>query len=480
MLDVPLDLAPAVAEHASTNSSRSGIVAVARDGAVLRSLAWGPDPYDESTSFRVTSCTKSFTALALLALRRAGRLGLDDEVQNHLPEAVIDAPRGWPSLRVRHLMSMSGGLATDNPWGDRQEATSREQLSAWMRSGLRLMFPPGSAYEYSNLGYALLGEIITRASGRPYRDYVMEEIVRPLGLVGTAFSADELVAVAPGYHRASMLPGAPGGWSPLTPTPPGAFSPIGGLYSSVRDLARWADLHVRPDPPAGAAFTAADLLESQQPIRRIATAPAEEPLSGLVTTGYGHGLRVETYERHGTLVSHAGGYPGFTAYMCWHQPSGYAVLASANGSHSGAPSLARKVMLRLMLDLERPVEVAEPWPETAAALEALNTLVAEAGEADPAELARRHAHLFADNFELDFPLVDRVERLKEALVALGPVRGGAPDAPPEFERPCRARWRVPAEFGRLELLIELAPVAPFKVQTFSAEAVDGPSRVTLF
>ena len=80
----PLDLAPSLESFITSNYSPSGIVAVAKDGEVLATHTWGDDGYDVTTPFRVASLTKSFTALALLTLRRAGKLTLDDEVVRHL------------------------------------------------------------------------------------------------------------------------------------------------------------------------------------------------------------------------------------------------------------------------------------------------------------------------------------------------------------------------------------------------------------
>jgi len=189
------------------------MVAVARGGRIVQFEQWGPDGYAPGSQFRVASCTKSFTALALLVLRRAGKLNLDDEVSRHLPELKVVALEGWPALRVRHLLSMSGGLATDNPWGDRQESISRQQLGAWLQAGLRLIFAPGSAYEYSNLGYAILGELITRVSGQDYRQFVKAQILEPLGMSDTRFVDSELDRVVPSYHREPFLPGQGGGWT---------------------------------------------------------------------------------------------------------------------------------------------------------------------------------------------------------------------------------------------------------------------------
>ena len=495
-----LDLPAALEEFVTTNRSPSGIVAVARHGQILESHAWGADGYDLDTPFRIASCTKSFTALALLILRREGRIGLDDPVVQHLPELKIEAPVEWPTLRIRHLLSMSAGLATDNPWGDRQESVSREQLSAWLSGGLRLIFAPGSAFEYSNLGYAFLGEVITRLSGQDYREFVRERIIDPLGLRGTRFAATELEAVAAGYHREPALPGQPSGWTPQEPSGPGGFSPIGGLYSNVADLVAWAQLYLGRDVPAGVGFTAADLLEAQQPLTHVFTGPADAPLRGLYTAGYGYGLIVEKYTDHGTVVSHSGGYPGFTTYMCWHVESGYTVISSANGTHSGVGQPTEKVLLPLIAAAKASSARGEgasrssasnasssavgpegkTWPETEAAVGKIGALIREAATGTPGEVAARHAELFAENVELDFPLARRVEYLQQALTNLGQLRSSGESRKPTFERPSSARWWMPAQFGRLELYIELAPVAPFGVQTFAAAMVNGWQKVKLF
>ncbi len=475
--DAP-DLTSAVEQFAATNHSPSGIVAVAKDGVILSSKAWGDDGYDVTTPFRIASLTKSFTALAILSLRRAGLLGLDDEVVGHIPELNVVAPSDWPALRIRHLLSMSGGIATDNPWGDRQEARTREELSAWLAAGLRLTFPPGSDFEYANLGYAILGEIISRSSGQDYHQFVKDNILDPLALADTRFAAEELASTAPGYHREPMLTGQPGGWTNQTPTGPGVFSPIGGLYSSVRDLVTWTHLYMTREVPAGVGFTAADLLEAQQPLTPLGADNAEAPLHGLVQYGYGYGLIVEQYHDHGTFLAHSGGYPGFTAYMIWHPETRYAAIASANGTHSGVSDLAVEVIAPLVVKAERDRVKYEPWAETLAAADQITRLIRETPGASASELASSYASLFAENVEMDFPLARRIEYLQQALVNLGAPR--APSDKPDPSRPATVKWTMPADYGRLEVLIELAPVAPYGVQTFSVEVFNGSRKVRLF
>lgn len=457
-----------VQAHVRAGYSPSGVAAIVRHGELLEITTWGEDGYGPDSPFRIASLTKSFTALAVLILRRDGLLNLDDPLQTHLPEAQVTAPADWPELRLRHLLAMSGGLATDNPWGDRQEAMSREELSSIAASGLRLLFPPGTSFEYSNLGYALLGEVISRVSGSDYRDYVLQQIIGPLGLTGTHFSAADLDSVLPGWHREPPLPGQPGGWTPQEPSGPGAFSAIGGLWSTVRDLARWTDLFQRRNVPAGVKFTAADLTEAQQPLSFAATSLAEAPLHGPVATGYGFGLVIESVSGHGRMIGHSGGYPGFTSNMSWHEDSGLTVIVSTNGTHSAATKLTRQLLARLVAAGPREQQTSQPWTETARAVGALTALVS--GGSMPAEL-------FADNTEADFPLASRSERLQQAFTSLGRFREATE---PVYFRPSTARWQALFEHGLLDLEIELAPVRPFGVQTFSVTMERAGNRLKLF
>ena len=111
--------------------------------------------------------TKSFTALAILQLRDAGKLRLDDSVQ-HLCAGSKRRPRcltrDAPPITIRHLLTHAAGFPEDNPWGDRQLADSPDEFVKLLEAGISFSNVPGVAYEYSNLGFTLLGTIITRVS----------------------------------------------------------------------------------------------------------------------------------------------------------------------------------------------------------------------------------------------------------------------------------------------------------------------------
>src|SRR4051795_3303310 len=119
-------------------------------------------PVTVGTAFRIASMTKSFTALAILKLRDEGKLSLEDPVSKHIKElAALPYPtRDSAPLTIRLLLTHSTGLPEDNPWGDRQLAVSDAVLSRWMSAGIPFSNPPGTAFEYSNYAFAILGQVV--------------------------------------------------------------------------------------------------------------------------------------------------------------------------------------------------------------------------------------------------------------------------------------------------------------------------------
>ena len=131
-------------------------------------------PVSDSTQFRIASMSKSFTAMAVLKLRDEGKLELDDPVEKYIPlmrnqrYPTTDAPL----ISIRHLLTHGAGFPEDNPWGDRQLADTDAEFMAFLQEGISFSNPPGVQYEYSNLGFALLGKLITEVAGKPYQQYI--------------------------------------------------------------------------------------------------------------------------------------------------------------------------------------------------------------------------------------------------------------------------------------------------------------------
>ncbi|MDH6237060.1 serine hydrolase domain-containing protein [Cryobacterium sp. CG_9.6] len=435
---------------------RRGLMHVGAVGRGHDGMEPGPD-----TAYRIASCTKSFTAATLLALRDAGQLSLDDRVTRFVPafaEVVLptaDAP--VPTLRM--LLTMSAGFPTDDPWADRQEAMSRDEFDTLLRTGLTFESIPGTAFAYSNLGFALLGRVIEQASGRSYRDLVTELFLEPLGLTGTGWDASVPAAggVAVGTRWLDST------WHSLPFSAPGVFSPIGGLFSTVTDLSAWAAWLASAFDPAGADEPASPLSrasrrEMQQAYRFVPALP-QHP------TGYGFGLFVEHDARRGTVVSHSGGYPGFSAHMRWSAERGHGIVAFGNATHSRLSVATTLAFNRL--DAEQSPAPVTVLPATRVAQHALTRLIRQWSD----DAAR---DLFAPNVELD----DSLERRRSAIArAVDLVGGLAPqDMPTHAHRLDTGEvstglahlvWFVPGVAGRLRVEIRLTPQHPPRVQTLT-------------
>ena len=412
-----------------------------------------PGPH---TAYRIASCTKRFTAVALLALRDAGRLVLDAPVTDFVPAfAEVALPTAdSPVPTVRMLMTMSAGFPTDDPWGDRQESLTDDELDDLLRRGLTFDSVPGTAFAYSNLGWALLGRVVASASGRPYREVVEQTILGPLGLPATGFERDVAASggVATGHRPVDD------GWEPLPFSGPGAFSPIGGLFSTTTDLARWARWLSSAFDPAGrgdvpGVLSRASRREMQQLQRFV-------PGRGAHPGGYGFGLFVEQYPEHGTVVSHSGGYPGFSAHMRWQTATGLGAVAFENATYAQVAAPVSLALDGMMTDRPEARVVAEPWPETLAAARAVEAVVRG---------GRVPEGLLSENVELDVPLERRRALWEREIVALG----GLVDERAETGSsavPSHRVWTLPAARGALRIEIRLTPERPPRVQTVSVRA----------
>lgn len=431
-------------------------------------------PPTADTVYRIASCTKSFTATALLALRDAGALDLDAPVTDFVPAfgEVILPTADSPVPSIRMLLTMSAGLPTDDPWGDRQESITDDALDALLGRGLRFDSVPGTRFAYSNLGYALLGRVVTVAAGRPYRDVVSDTILRPLGLDSTGFErpegADERLAI--GHRRLDD------DWQPLPFSGPGGFSSIGGLFSTVTDLSRWARWLASAFDETGAGSAVPGDLDgilsrasrrSLQQLSRFVPALTAQP------GGYGFGLFVEQLPGLGEVVSHSGGYPGFSAHMRWHPASGIGIVAFENATYAQV-SVSAATALHAILHDVGAAPVPEVWPEVIAA-KALVEAALGGADLPPGAVS--------ENVDLDLPFTHRRAAWAEAIAAVGGlegplVRGDArgasgatvaidAEAGEESSAPSHLVWHRPGRTGRLRVEIRMTPELPPRIQTLT-------------
>jgi CubicO group peptidase (beta-lactamase class C family) len=440
----------------------------------MGTLRVGEDAVPDARSvFRIASMTKSFTAATVLSLRDAGLLRLDDEIAQHVPELAdlryptADSPR----ITIRHLLTMTAGLATDDPWGDRQQGLDVAAFSRILAGGLSFAWVPGTRFEYSNTGYGILGRLVTNVAGREYREVVRERLLEPLGMDSTGYLEDEVEPdrLARGYlwRDDAYIPEPMDGY--------GALASMGGIFTSIEDLARWVRgfldaVPPRDEPEGGHPLSRATRREMQQPM-----VLAELRLSQASTDGmpevesvhYGFGLFQVDDVHFGRIVGHAGGYPGFGTHMRWHPASGLGVIAVANGRYAPSSLLARDVMADILAADALPLRRTRPTPATQRARDAVERLIERWDDALAGDL-------FAMNVELDEPIELRrtsIEAMKARHGALRPD----PVMPSESHTPLHLAWWLAGERGRVKVEILLSPELPARVQSLTITSVPEPT-----
>lgn len=443
----------------------------------LGTLRVGEDaPPRPDSVFRIASMTKSFTAATVLALRDDGLLHLDDPIERYVPELeglaypTTDSPR----ITIRHLLTMTAGFPTDDPWGDRQQSLDLAAFSELLRRGLSFAWAPGTHYEYSNTGYGILGRLITNVTGTEYREVVRERLLDPLGMNSTGYLQSDFDPrrVAKGYlWRGERYIDEPSDGY-------GALAAMGGLYTTVEDLARWVVGFIDAFPPrdeaeSGHPLSRATRREMQQPMVAAdlrLSQPSPDALSDVASEHYAFGLYLGDDVRYGRIVGHGGGYPGYGSHMRWHLASGLGIVALTNHRYGPAGPLSRDLMAELLQTDAIPVRRVRPNAATLAARAAVERLM-DAWDDDLA------AQTFAMNIELDEPLALRraaLERLGERHGALRPD-----DSEPEQSlTPFHLAWWLAGERGRVKVELLLSPELPPRVQTFAVTSVpEAPAQL---
>ncbi|WP_299928300.1 serine hydrolase domain-containing protein [uncultured Nocardioides sp.] len=283
--------------------------------------------------YRIGSITKTMTAVLVVQARDEGLLDLDDTLAAHLGDV------GYGEVTIRDALAHSSGMQSEprGPWWERTRGGDFAALAA-ANDGRGRVAPPGAWFHYSNLGYGLLGEVVARRLGAPWRSLVAERLLQPLGMRATSYLP---------------RPGAQPGWSvdhftgvrvhePLTDT--GAMAPAGQLWSTLADLVTWGQVlgGARPD-----LLAASSLAEMQRP----------------VTPDYGLGLMLGIHPG-GRLVGHNGSMPGFLAALHVDPDSGIGAVVLANATTGIDP---RELAVSL-IDGDPDAEDARPapWRPTAA------------------------------------------------------------------------------------------------------------------
>lgn len=279
----------------------NGSVLIADRGAIAFERHLGTEdmegrvPLSDHSSFSLASVSKPFTALGIMLLARQGRLTLDDALPQHVPELSF-----YPDITIRHLLHHTSGIPDHvefvrELWNPAYILPIKELLQMYEHQRPKCYFGPGEEFEYSNVGYILLGEIIARASGRSYPQFMAEQVFTPLGMKDSA-AFNLLSKECPlscrtfGFRKQdgfnircdlNFLDGVFGD---------------GGIYSSARDLV---------------LFDRALREGTLMPVAEYQQAYVSGRLHSGALTGYGFGWEIHPPD----VVDHWGEWEGFSAYL---------------------------------------------------------------------------------------------------------------------------------------------------------------------
>jgi CubicO group peptidase (beta-lactamase class C family) len=294
-------------------------------------LAPGPD-----VQYRMGSITKTFTAALVMQARDDGLLGLDDRLDQHL------AVPAHGDVTLRRMLSHLSGLQRE-PVGDVWESLRGPELDVLITdlSLAEAVLSPQQRWHYSNLAYALLGQVVATVRGATWSQVLADRLLTPLGLTRT--TPEPAAPRARGYfvdpYADRLLP------EPLFPGH--AFAPAAELWTTTTDLARWASFWADPDPAVLKPSTVAEMTHLH----------AMADLEGW-TLGWGLGLMLH---RRGErlFVGHDGAMPGFLASMVIDRGSGVAAVALTSTSRAADPFGLAVGLVEAVLDAVP--EVPAPW-----------------------------------------------------------------------------------------------------------------------
>jgi len=441
---------------------------IVRDGGLVHATTVGLADREAGrrvapeTAFRIASMTKNMTALAILSLRDRGWLHLDAPLAHYIPQfaAVKAATRDSAPVTVRHLLTHTAGFVTDDPWGDRVLGMSPAELDRVIATGHLFARPPGLAFEYSNLGYALLGRVLTNVSGEPYQAYMRRTFLEPLGMAHTTFDAPaaaERSDYAFGYRRDGET------WSRERIEPDGEVGAMGGLATTVPDYARYVSFLLNAWPARDAPEVGPICRSSVREMVLWHAPPfaADAPPGARAgqPSAYGYGLTHSTDALLGMRIHHAGGLPGYGSHVLMLPERGWGVFAFGNRTYAPMSRLTLEVAERLHAAAPPPA-LPDPSPALVRAVNAVMAAYAS-GRIEGGDRP------FAVNFLLDTPAALRDAELASLKLRLGEGR---------LERiePIHAlagRFVLACAKGRLNGVVTLSPEADSGIQKLVLSAV---------
>jgi CubicO group peptidase (beta-lactamase class C family) len=415
----------------------------------------GKTPPDVDTVYRIGSITKSFTGLALLALRDEGALDLDDPLAKWVPGAakLVYPTKDARPITLRQLSNHTSGLPRMGPFAFEESPTAKivdESLAS-----VALELAPGLQAQYSNLGFGLLGIAVGHAGKSSYHDIVEQKIWKPLGMSSTSWDHTAAGArLAPAYDD-----GPKGRVVKPVPARLGAVDGAGGIFSSVRDMARYVAFQLSAYPARSD--------DDRGPIKRATLREAHS--TGVpwgfkhdppaVASSYGFGwTQFQTCELD-DLIAHNGAIDSYRSDLRFSPSRGVGVIALTNFGNGNPSAFTEKALAELAKTGALAQRVPEPSPLLAKAVERLLVSYHAWDEAAFAKILAR---------EVD-------PREKDELATYKQLHGNCTTfVPGTLDTPTSGSFVVKCERGILELQVNVSSTGLIQGFFGRSTGVDAP------
>ncbi|NOT62382.1 MAG: beta-lactamase family protein [Acidobacteria bacterium] len=305
-------------------------IAVVKDGKIIKAEGYGLANVElnvaarAETVYQIGSVSKQLISAGILLLMQDGKLSLDDKISKYLE----GTPETWKDITIRHFLTHTGGVVREAPGFDpfKIQADADVIKTAYP---LPLRFAPGEKWEYCNVGYFSLAEIIRKVSGKPWGEFLQERLFLPLEMTVTrTTTTKEIVANrADGYvWRNNKLDNAESYF---------ALRPSGAFLSSVLDLAKW-----------DAALYGDKVLQAA--VREQMWSPVK--LNSGATHPYGFGWELGDIAGH-KLVNHGGSLPGFRSQLMRFLDDKLTIIVLANSDNANPNLIARGIAAQYIAGL---------------------------------------------------------------------------------------------------------------------------------
>ncbi len=465
-------------KHATENHFPAISFGLVVDGQLMYKNSYGYTdiekkiPATTTSLFRIASMSKSFTCMAILKLRDEGKLNLDDPAYLYIPELknlkypTADAPL----ITIRHLMTHGAGFPEDNPWGDRQLADTDKDLMDFIGKQITFSNPPGIAFEYSNLGFALQGKIISKVSGMRYQDYIKKNIFEPLGMKTATYEYGEVAAdkLAHGYRWLNEK------WNEealLHDTKDGSWGAMGAMISSIDEFANYMSFQLSAWPPNNAKddgpIKRSSVREMHHPWRWNGFNPAFTFPDGrvcAVTAAYCYGLGWLKDCDGKTYISHSGGLPGFGSQWRIMPDYGIGVVAFANRTYAPMGTVNLRV-------LDTLIKIAGLQPRQLPPSKILEQRKNELVKILPGWNKAQQSGIFAENFFPDYP-IDTLKKYAGELYAKAGKIISVNEV--KAENQLRGSFIIEGEKINMEVYFTLSPENPALIQEYHIREVPKP------